>query len=383
MDTSSSDMYSVVERLTRALRELPQVIAVVLAGSRAARTMNRESDFDLYVYALRDVPVEFRRGLLGAGAESDHRFCETGDEWTEPSNGIHIDIMYRSPEWVENQIDLVLVRQEAAFGYTTCFLYNVDHSEVLFDPRGWYRQLQSRVRVPYPEGLRRAVVVKNWPVLRRIHSSCRRQISLALNRNDAVSVQHRVSALLLSFFDVWFALQRELHPGEKRMLSHLPEPWASRVRLVIEAPPQMLLNQIDALLDPLDARLVEEGLLAPTGHIAHAAAWVSNLERACAFYERWFNATSSAKYSSKKRPFISCFLSLGSGARLELMTSPDEAPRMAHIAISVGSRDAVDRLAEEMRAVGVAIVSHPRITGDGHYEAVVTDTEGNLVEITS
>jgi len=242
MDTSSSDMYSVVERLTRALRELPQVIAVVLAGSRAARTMNRESDFDLYVYALRDVPVEFRRGLLGAGAESDHRFCETGDEWTEPSNGIHIDIMYRSPEWVENQIDLVLVRQEAAFGYTTCFLYNVDHSEVLFDPRGWYRQLQSRVRVPYPEGLRRAVVVKNWPVLRRIHSSCRRQISLALNRNDAVSVQHRVSALLLSFFDVWFALQRELHPGEKRMLSHLPEPWASRVRLVIEAPPQMLLN---------------------------------------------------------------------------------------------------------------------------------------------
>jgi|SRR5215469_687707 len=103
MDTSSSDIYSVVERLTRALRELSQVIAVVLAGSRAARTDDQESGFDLYVYALRDVPVEFRRGLLGAGAEIDHRFCESGDEWTEPSKGIHIDIMYRSPEWVENQ----------------------------------------------------------------------------------------------------------------------------------------------------------------------------------------------------------------------------------------------------------------------------------------
>jgi lactoylglutathione lyase len=56
---------------------------------------------------------------------------------------------------------------------------------------------------------------------------------------------------------------------------------------------------------------------------------------------------------------------------------------MAHIAISVGSRDAVDRLGEEMRAAGIAIVSDPRITEDGHYEAVVTDTEGNLVEITS
>src|SRR5215469_508277 len=98
--------------------------------------------------------------------------------------------------------DLVLVRQEAAFGYTTCLLCNVDQSEVLFDPRGWYRQLQSRVRVPYPEGLRRAVVIRNWPVLRRNHSSCRRQIALALDRNDAVSVQNRLSALLVNFFDV-------------------------------------------------------------------------------------------------------------------------------------------------------------------------------------
>ena len=383
MDTSSSDMHSVVERLTRALRELPQVIAVVLAGSRAARTSDRESDFDLYVYALHDVPVEFRRGLLGAGAEIDNRFWETGDEWTELSTGIHIDIMYRSPEWLESEIDRVLVRQEVALGYTTCFLYNVDHSEVLFDPRGWFRRLQSRVRVPYPEGLRRAVVIKNWPVLRRNHSSYRRQIALALNRNDAVSVQHRVSALLASFFDVWFALERQSHPGEKRLLSYLPEPWALLVKSVIEAQPTTLLAQVDSLLDRLDARLTEERLLAPAGQIAHAAAWVSDLERACGFYERWFKATSGAKHSSKKRPLISCFLSLGSGARLELMTSPDEPPRMAHIAISVGSRDAVDRLAEEMRAAGIVIVSHPRITGDGYYEAVVTDTEGNLVEITS
>ena len=74
---------------------------------------------------------------------------------------------------------------------------------------------------------------------------------------------------------------------------------------------------------------------------------------------------------------------IGSGARLELMESPAEAPRMAHIAISVGSREAVDSLIEEMKAVGVPIVSGPRVTGDGYYEAVVIDSEGNLVEITS
>ena len=56
---------------------------------------------------------------------------------------------------------------------------------------------------------------------------------------------------------------------------------------------------------------------------------------------------------------------------------------MAHIAISLGSREAVDRLVDEMKAATVNIVSNPRPTGDGYYEAVITDSEGNLVEITS
>jgi lactoylglutathione lyase len=116
--------------------------------------------------------------------------------------------------------------------------------------------------------------------------------------------------------------------------------------------------------------------------IEHAASWVSDLERACAFYERWFQATKGQKYTSTRRPFTSYFLSLAGGARLELMASPGEAPRMAHLAISMGSREAVDQLIEEMRVAGVPIVNGPRVTGDGYYEAVVADSEGNLIEIT-
>jgi hypothetical protein len=100
------------------------VVAVVLAGSRGAATGDLESDFDIYVYTLRQVPVEFRRGLMGESAEID----------------------YRSPEWIEGQLDRVLVRQEATLGYTTCFWYNVNHSEALFDPRGWYQQSLSLTR---------------------------------------------------------------------------------------------------------------------------------------------------------------------------------------------------------------------------------------------
>jgi lactoylglutathione lyase len=76
-------------------------------------------------------------------------------------------------------------------------------------------------------------------------------------------------------------------------------------------------------------------------------------------------------------------LSIGGSARLELMTMPDEPVRPAHIAISVGSCDAVDRLVERMRTEGIGIAKEPRVTGDGYYEAVVIDSEGNPVEITA
>jgi 2-haloacid dehalogenase len=137
--------------------------------------------------------------------------------------------------------------------------------------------------------------------------------------------------------------------------------------------------------DPASLRqeLVQFGLLRPGGRIEHVAAWVFNLDRARGFYERWFHAASTPEYSSAKREFRSRFLSLDGGPRLELMVSPRESPRHDHIAISVGSRPAVDGLVKEMEVAGIRIVSRPRVTGDGYYEAVIEDSEGNLVEITA
>jgi len=134
--------------------------------------------------------------------------------------------------------------------------------------------------------------------------------------------------------------------------------------------------------DPASLRqeLVQLRLLASRAHIEHAAAWVLDLDRARSFYERWFHADSTPEYSSSMREFRSRFLSLDGGSRLELMVSPQETPRHAHIAISVGSRPAVDRLVKEMEQAGVQIVSGPRVTGDGYYEAVIADSEGNLVD---
>lgn len=130
------------------------------------------------------------------------------------------------------------------------------------------------------------------------------------------------------------------------------------------------------------------------GHIAVWTADEASLERLRAFYEAWFDARSGDRYESRTRPgFVSRFLTFPSGdgeggARLELMTAPGLAVRAdgdaagwAHVAIAVASRAAVDDLAARMEAGGVPVVSHPRATGDGYYEAVVRDPDGNLVEI--
>jgi len=126
--------------------------------------------------------------------------------------------------------------------------------------------------------------------------------------------------------------------------------------------------------------------------IEHLALWTHDLERLRAFYCAWFGATANARYESRTTPgFASYFLTFpGGGARLELMQLAVLAPRAAppaagyaHLAITLGSPEAVDVLVERVRGAGVIIRSEARTTGDGYYEAVIDDPDGNPVEVTA
>jgi lactoylglutathione lyase len=124
--------------------------------------------------------------------------------------------------------------------------------------------------------------------------------------------------------------------------------------------------------------------------IEHVGVWVRDIDAVAAFYERWFGARIGERYENPRKGFASRFLALGEGARLELMTRIDvteAASRaqlgLAHVAIVVPDEAAVDGLALTLRAAGVPIDDGPRRTGDGYYECVVRDPEGNRVEITA
>lgn len=126
--------------------------------------------------------------------------------------------------------------------------------------------------------------------------------------------------------------------------------------------------------------------------IEHLAIYVKDLEGMRSFYETWFGAKAGEKYFNPAKNFQSYFLSFENGCRLELMHQPQVPDNqndiekqnlgLIHFAVSVGSEEMVNELTEKLRAAGNRIIGEPRWTGDGYYESVVLDPEGNRIEIT-
>jgi lactoylglutathione lyase len=127
--------------------------------------------------------------------------------------------------------------------------------------------------------------------------------------------------------------------------------------------------------------------------IEHLGLWVQDLELMRSFYLKYFDTSSGEKYVNPKTQFQAYFILFGeSKTRLELMMRPDIMSDnnkrgfnmgIAHFAISVGGKDKVNELTERMRNDNFIIFSEPRTTGDGYYETVVLDPEGNLLEISA
>jgi len=125
--------------------------------------------------------------------------------------------------------------------------------------------------------------------------------------------------------------------------------------------------------------------------IEHIAIWVNDLEEMKNFYTKYFGMKCSEKYKNVKKGFSSYFLSFDSGARIEIMNRVDISKKigkkgisngLTHLALSVGGKAKVDEITELIRNNGFEIFGEPRTTGDGYYESVVMDPEGNHIEIT-
>ncbi len=249
----------------------PQVAAVALGGSQSSGSADVGSDIDLYVYTEKEIPLAEQAALIkrsGGATRSELNLPYWGgvNMWIDAVTGITVDCMYFGTDWIEEQVARVMDKHQPSLGYSTSFCRTVKQSIVLYDPRGWFQALQARSRQDYPEPLRHNIIAHNHPVLRSIMSSYLYQIENAVRRSDSVSINHRVAALLASYFDIVFALNRVLHPGEKRLLAFarnecpmLPTEIDEDVTAVLfatAAAKNDVVHHLNRLLDRLDELLV-------------------------------------------------------------------------------------------------------------------------------
>ena len=261
---------SMIHKLITWLSTQEGLQALVLSGSRTGLVLDNLSDYDLYVYSEKPLSLDIRHemaSLFASKAEVGNSFFDEGDELFL-KDGTAVDIMYRSLEWAQQQVDGVWLGHHASVGYSTAFIHNLKTSTILYDGDGRFAQIQKQLDTPYPKALAKAVMAKSYPLLRsKLMASYYEQIEHAIVRNDLVSQAHRTSALLASYFDILFAINAQTHPGEKQLVSwakktcrFLPESFEEMIAHVVEHIGQKDLTvHISNLLDQFDLLLKREG----------------------------------------------------------------------------------------------------------------------------
>ena len=209
-----------VEQLFAELSALPEVEAIALGGSRAGTAFDEKSDWDVYLYCTGPIDEAVRREILGRYCrymEPGNHFWELEDNCTL-NDGVDIDILYRDLDAFTADVASVVEGHQARNGYTTCMWHNLRTCKILYDRSGRLAAAKARFDVPNPEALRENILSRNLRLLHGTLPAYDGQIRKAAGRGDLVSVNHRTAAFLESYFDILFALNRQTHPGEKRLV---------------------------------------------------------------------------------------------------------------------------------------------------------------------
>lgn len=210
-----------IKDIVNELAKLPEIKAITLGGSRTSGYQDENSDYDVYVYCENQVPVAAREAIL-------KKYCKyielANTYWEEEddcilNSGTIIEIIYRDFSSFEEQLEATVFNGNANNGYTTCMWSNLMTSIVLYEKDDVYSKLKERFTIAYPSILKKNIINKNYQLLTGYIPSFDEQIIKAYKRKDMVSVNHRVTEYIAAYFDLVFAANEVLHPGEKRMLT--------------------------------------------------------------------------------------------------------------------------------------------------------------------
>ena len=254
-----------MERLKEFLvkfKNFSQVKAIAIGGSGTAKTSDILSDIDIYIFIDKDIPIIERENLIkqySSKYEVGGEYFGSGDEFFVDELNQQLDVMYWGVNWFNDIVENVWVKHYPSNGYTTAFLYTLNNFQIIYDTDNWLLNLQKSIKTEYPKELKENIIKRNMMLMYdKPFASYYEQIEKAIKRNDIVSINHRISAFLASYFDVIFAVNELLHPGEKRLIQYslnnckiLPKDFEENLIKLYNRPDVDILSILDNLVNNL------------------------------------------------------------------------------------------------------------------------------------
>lgn len=241
---------------------IPNVEAIAIGGSTSANTFDNNSDIDVYIFTKENIPIELRQSIIlpiSSNHEIGGEYFGSGDEfWVDLLNK-QLDVMYWDINWFEQVVENVWFKFYPQNGYTTCFLYTLKNFNIIYDKSNWLQSLKEKIATPYPQRLKENIVNRNMMLMKdKPFASYYEQIEKAILRKDIVNVNNRISAFLSSYFDIIFAINELLHPGEKRLIKYakknckvLPNNFEENINKLLVASHSEILDNLELIIEEL------------------------------------------------------------------------------------------------------------------------------------
>jgi predicted nucleotidyltransferase len=244
--------------------KINEIQSIVLGGSRATDRTDNISDYDFYVYSENEISSEIRLKLLSMYCK---RFEIGNNYWELGDNGIfncdiEVEIIYRNIDFFEKNVANVVEQFISYNGFTTCFWHNVLTSKIVFDRNGVFKKMKERFSIPYPQELKNNIIKRNMALLCDSLISYDKQITNAAYRKDLINMNNRITAFMASYFDIIFAINELLHPGEKRIMQIclneckiLPNNFENNINMLLNNKTEVINNIIYELKKILNYNL--------------------------------------------------------------------------------------------------------------------------------
>lgn len=240
-------------------KQFPQVQAIAIGGSKKANTSDKKSDIDIYIFVDKEIPADERLKIVkkySSKYEVGGEYFGPGDEFFVDRMNQQLDVMYADKKWMEGIVENVWKNHHPSNGYTTCFLFTLKNCEPVYDKENWLSCMKKQIDTPYPKELKENIIKRNLMLLKdKPFASYYEQIEKAIARKDFNSINHRIAAFMASYFDIIFANNELLHPGEKKLVKYakehcriLPENFEGNINKLLTQPNPETLKILDDMV---------------------------------------------------------------------------------------------------------------------------------------